>query len=112
MVLWLAGLSVGHVEGEGEFVVGRCRLDAHGPWSVIQAEKPREPAALGLEGIHGKCVVIAPARMHHMVLTATFRSLHPGVHYIECQGRVDSDLRMQRRPRLPRAVAHARHEFS
>src|SRR5580658_4365003 len=110
--MWVAGLAVAQVQREGEFIVGRGRLEVHGPRGVILAEESREPAALGLEGIHRKCVVTAAARMHHMISTTASRPLHPGIHYIECQRRMDADGGMQRGPRLPGAVAHACHKLS
>src|ERR1700691_5292335 len=110
--MWVAGLSVAQVQGEREFIVGRGRLKIYGPRGVILAEEPCQPAALGLEGIHRKCVVTASARMHHMISTTASRSLRPSIHYIECERRMDADVRMQCGPRLPGAVAHACDKLS
>src|ERR1700674_4634460 len=53
----------------------------------------------------------AAARMHHMIPTTPYRSLHPGVDYIECQWRVNADCRVQGGPRLPGAEANAGNEL-
>jgi hypothetical protein len=79
---------------------------------VPDAKEARQTPALGLERVHGKTLMAAPARMNHMISTTAFRSMHPGVHYIECQWRMNPDFGMQRRPRLPGAKAHTRNVFS
>ena len=76
------------------------------------AEEPSGPAALGLEGVDGKCRRIQPARMADVVRAAAQRAALPSVDKIEHQRRVDRDRRVQAARRLPGPVTHAGHEFA
>ena len=60
------------------------------------------------KALTGSVLVVAPARMHHVVSAAAERAAGPGVEQVEGQRRVHADGRMQRRRRLPGAIAHAR----
>jgi hypothetical protein len=50
--------------------------------------------------------------MHYVILTATQRAIHPGVHQVKGQRRVNAFGRMQGGGRLPRLVAHAGYELT
>src|SRR5882757_11532435 len=82
------------------------RLDAHVARRMADPEESGKAPAFCLEGVHGECLMAAAARMHDMVSTSPCRSLHPGVDYIECQRRVNTDCRVQGGPRLPGAEAN------
>src|SRR6202041_525367 len=103
---------IAQVQREGGRRARGGRLDVHAARGVADAEKSREPPALRLECVDRKGFVATATRMHHMISKATCRSLHPGVDYIECQRRMNTDCRVQRRPRLPGAVAHSTNEFA
>ncbi len=103
---------IAQIQREGEFKAWRDGLDVHRARRMAHPEKSGESPAFGLEGIHGKGLLAAAAGMHHMILKTACRSLHPGIDYIECQRRVNTDRRMQRRPGLPGAVTHAGDEFT
>src|SRR5580698_7315826 len=101
---------IAQVQCKGEFLARHRGLDLHLPGRVTEAKESRKTPALGLECVHREGLVAAAARMHHMIATTAFRSLHPDVHYIECQRRVNTDAGMQGGPRLPRSIAHAGDE--
>src|SRR5580704_7614267 len=103
---------IAQVQREGELRARGGRLDIHAAGGVADAEKSREPSAFRLECVDGKGFVATATRMHHMISKTTCRSLHPGVDYIECQRRMNTDCRVQRRPWLPGAVAHSTDEFA
>src|ERR1700761_4038766 len=97
---------IAQVQCERKLLAHGRSFDVYLSGGVSEAREARETPTLGLERVHRKGLVAAPARMHHVVAAAAFRSTHPGVHYIERQRRVNTDARMQGRPRLPRTIAH------
>src|ERR1700736_294739 len=103
---------ISQIQREREFCARQGRLDAHVPRRMADPEESSEAPTFRLEGVHGKCLMAAAARMHHMVSTTPYRSLHPGVDYIECQRRVNTDCRVQRGPWLPRPEANAGDKLS
>src|ERR1700732_79820 len=102
---------ISQVQGEREFFARYRRLDAHVARGMTDPKKSGAAPTFGLERVHRECLVTAAARMDHMISTTTYRSLHPGVDYIECQRRVNADCRMQGGPRLPGAEANAGDEL-
>src|SRR5207253_4460128 len=76
-------------------------------WRMPHPDEAREAAAFGFISIHRKILVSEAARMRHVVLAAAERALHPGIDEVEGERRVHADGRVQRRRRLPGAVAHA-----
>ncbi len=80
---------------------------AEGPRRVAQAREPGQPPALSFVAVHRKLIVTSAARVHHVILASTERTIHPGVDDVERQRRVRSNCRVQRRRRLPGAIAHA-----
>ena len=75
---------------------------------MAQAEETRQAAGLGLVGVDREGVVVAPARVRHVVLAAAHRAAHPGVDQVEGQRRMHIDGRVQGRGRVPGPVAHRR----
>ena len=64
------------------------------PRRVPQHGEARQTAAFGLEGIHRITFEIAASRVGDVVLTATQRTLHPGIDQIEDERRVYANRRM------------------
>ena len=60
----------------------------------------------------GKASWLQSARMRDVIFAATRGAAHPAVEQVEHQRRVHADRRMQRRRRLPRAVAHGGDELA
>ena len=50
--------------------------------------------------------------MGHVVLAAAQRALHPGVHNVEGQRRMDADGRVQAARRVPGLVSHTGHKLA
>ena len=77
-----------------------------GDWAGRMAVRPeaRDPSCLGFVGIDRKGRVAAAARMHYVILTATQRTIHPGVHQIEGYSHKPRGLAPVRRERLPGAT--------
>src|SRR5258708_504114 len=103
---------IAQVQREGKFLADSRGFDAHLSRRMTNSKKSRQSSAFSLEGIHRERLVASAAGVDHMILKAAYGSLHPGIDYIECQRRVNAYCRMQRRPRLPRAIAHSRDKFS
>src|ERR1700690_4645958 len=98
---------IAQIQREGELGARDRRLDAHVSRRVADPKESGEAPAFGFERVHGERLVAAAAGMHHMISTTAYRSLHPGVDYIENQRRVNADRRMQCGPGLPGTEAHA-----
>src|SRR6202047_4040259 len=103
---------ISQIQRERELCAGYGRLDAHVSRRMADPEESGKAPAFRLECVHGECLMAAAARMHHMIPTTPYRSLHPGVDYIECQRRVNTDCRVQRGPWLPRPEANAGEQLS
>ena len=88
------------------------RTDVQCSGRVADAEEARKAAAFGLEGVDREGLVVAAAGVHHVVLAAAETALHPAVDEVEDERRVHADRRVQRRGRLPGAVAHAGDELA
>ena len=86
---------IAQIQRKGEFVADDGGFDAHGPGRVADPEKSRAAPAFGFEGIDWERFVTTAARMDHMILETACRSLHPGVDYIECQRRMNTNAGMQ-----------------
>src|SRR5450631_513132 len=102
---------IAQVQREGEFLARGGRLDTDVTRRMADPEKSGQAPTFSLERIHRKGFMAAAARMDHVISTSAFRSLHPGVDYIECQRGVNTDCRMQCGPRLPGSVANTGDEL-
>ena len=69
----------------------------------------RQPAALGFVGVDGERLVIASARVGHVVGASTERPAVPGIHQIEDERRMHADGGLQTLGRLPGPVADPAH---
>ena len=90
-----ASRSPAKVQREGEFGIGSRVIHNNPALRVPHAKEARKPPALRFEGIDGHRGITAPARMHDVILAATETALHPTVHKIESQRRLDANRRMQ-----------------
>ena len=86
--------------------------DRHRSRRMADAEEALQAAAFGLEGIHRKHGITAPAGMHDMILTTAETALHPAVDNIKGERRVHADGRVKRGRRLPRPVTHSRDKLA
>ena len=84
----------------------------HRAWRVAVVPEARDAARLGFVGIYREGVVTAPAGMGDMIGAAADRASAPGVDQVEHQRRIHADRRVQRRRRVPSAVAHTAHKFT
>ena len=71
-----------------------------------------QPARLGLVAVDGEGIVVAPARMGHVIDAAADRAVRPGVEDVKGQRRIDRHHRVHRGCGLPRLETHARHGFA
>src|SRR5579884_4510141 len=75
---------------------------------VPEFEEAPQPPAFGFVSVHRQFRVIHTARMRDMILAAADGALVPSVHKIECERRVNADVRMQTFRRLPGAKTDSR----
>src|SRR5262249_8393960 len=62
--------------------------------------------------IDRKSRIVAPPRMHHVILTSAQGAIHPGIDQVESQRGIHGLGRVQRRGRLPCLVAHTSNELA
>src|SRR5579871_3021285 len=72
----------------------------------------REASSLRLIGVDRKGLVVAAARMAHVIDTTAEGKMVPPVDDIEGQRRMCCDVGMKARRRLPSLEAHAGHRFA
>ena len=72
----------------------------------------RAPPRLRLVGVYREGLVVAPARMGHVIDAAAERAAAPAVENVEGERRVDVDVRMQGVRQLPGLEAHAGDELA
>ena len=61
-------LDEAQIEGKGKFTIEARRLDLHLARCVADLDKTRQAPTFGLERVHRESIVIAPARMSHVIL--------------------------------------------
>jgi len=93
--------SPAKVQRERELGIGSWVIHNDSALRVSHAKETRKPPALRFESIDGHRGITAPARMHDVILAATEAALHPTVHKVESQRRLDPNRRMQCGCRLP-----------
>ena len=81
----------------------------HRAGGVADREEPHAAAGFRLVGVDRHLVVIAPARMGHVIGAAADRAPVPAVVDVEHKRRMHADRGMQRIGRRPGAEAHAGH---
>ena len=82
------------------------------PRRVAHADEARQAPAFRRVGIDREVLVAQAAGVRDVVLAAAHRPLQPAVDDVEGQRRMHADGRVQRRRRLPGAVAHAADVFA
>jgi len=100
------GAGTAQIEGQreiGRTLLGRQFERTRRMSMVLEA---RKPARLRLEAIDRKGLVVAAARMRHMIDAAAQRAAVPAINDIEGQGRMDRNRRMQTIGGLPGLEAH------
>src|SRR6185436_4449356 len=65
-----AGRSSSQVQRVGELQAPLRTFGVHAPRGVGETCESREPPALGLVAVHRELIIVASARVHHVVLAA------------------------------------------
>src|SRR5688500_14938795 len=86
--------QLAQIQRKREFCIGGGAIHRNPALRVPHPEEAGKPAAFRFEGVDGHRGVTAPSRMHRVILAATEAALHPTVHKVESQWRVNSDRRM------------------
>src|SRR5262245_2507792 len=76
---------------------------------MAESKESRHTSSLGLIGVHRESVVVAAARMRHVIRAPSDGALRLHIHYIEDERSVYGNSGMQATRRFPRPIPHAAH---